>query len=71
MDDTDPVLIEAARWFKKLSNPSHATFKIAHARMSEEAHTMFVPAEILEQYRRTGKERMERLAAAAKEIGRS
>lgn len=69
--DTDPVLIEADRWFKKLHNPSNATFKIAHARMSEEAKAMFVPEEILEQYRKTGGERMERLAVAAKEIGRS
>lgn len=71
MDTEDPVLIEANRWFKKLHDPSNATFKIAHARMSEEAKAMFVPAEILEQYRKTGKERMERLAAAAKEIGKN
>lgn len=62
--DTDPVLIEANRWFKKLNNPSNAVFKIAHARMSEEAKAMFVPMRVLKQYKRTSNERMQRLVAA-------
>lgn len=69
MDKTDPVLIEANKWFKKLNDPSSGTFKIAHARRSEEAKSIFVPAEILEQFRKTADERIKRLATAVASLG--
>ena len=61
----DQVLEQAAKWFKKLDDPAAATFRIAHARHDNTA-AQFKPRLILEQYRKTSKIRMERLAAATK-----
>ncbi len=36
MED-DPVLVEAARWVKKLNNPNGATYRLIHARKADMA----------------------------------
>ncbi len=59
----DPIVAEGAKWFKKLDRPSGGTYRIAHARHDNSAPD-FVPAEVLAEYRKTSKGRMERLAKA-------
>ena len=61
----DPELELADRWFNKLNDPAHATNKIANARHINTAST-FDPRSVLDQYRKTGAERMTRLDEAAK-----
>lgn len=63
----DPVKEVAARWFKKLTDPATATYRTIHARRRNSA-TTFAPEAVLEQYRKTGEQRMERLDAAVKEL---
>ncbi len=61
----DPELELADKWFNKLNDPAHATYKIANARHINTAST-FNPRSVLDQYRKTGAERMERLNEVAK-----
>jgi len=63
VDDLELEL--ADRWFNKLNDPAHATYKIANARHINAAST-FDPRSVLDQYRKTGAEHMNRLNEAAK-----
>jgi hypothetical protein len=63
----DPVRDIAGKWFKKLNSPLTATFRITHARRGNSA-LPFQPSLVLEQYRKTSEQRMERLADAVKDL---